>query len=131
MEFRFERIRVPAGGRVVNPNRQVRGVDKIVGGMLAAVPDVDEFLRDVECIEAYIEKDLNDLRTAREAVRMAERSLCANVRLLAERVQDGRREWRSYKDEFEAGAADVGMVVPQLGFSVVVPLHRENGGSVA
>ena len=106
----------------MNQTKTVRGVDRVVGELLLAVPDAEEFLVDIDCLQASIEKDLIDLRGARQAEQLAISSLRVNLNLLADRMKRAHADWGDRKKEIQAGAEDVAALFPRLGFRVIKDL---------
>ena len=106
----------------MNLERNVRGVDRIAGEFLAALPDVAEALSRHDQIQESMTKHLAELLQGRRQVYLAELALKADIELLASENRDNWRDWRGRKEEIEAGAADLGLAVPQLGFRVIKDL---------
>ena len=106
----------------VNLDRESRGVDRIAGELLCAVPDVGAAISRIEAIEASMTHHLEELIAARRAENLAVLALKADAELLAEEMGRDRRDWNGRREEIEAGAADLGLQMPRLGFRIVKPL---------
>lgn len=109
----------------MNLDRESRGVDRIVGGLLCAVPDVGDAIERIETIRASMAKHLDELLSAHRAENLARLALVADAQMLAEEMRDVNRDWSVRKEEIEAGAQDLAPVYPTLGFRVVKDLPHD------
>lgn len=108
----------------MNLTKEVRGVSRIAGEMLCAVPDVREALDRLEAIERSMTRHLAELSKARHAERLVVLALNADLELLAEELQRDGVEWDKRRDELALGARDLGLTMPgnPLGFRIVTTL---------
>lgn len=105
-----------------NPIKEERGVDRIVGELLCLMPDADEYLEDVQASISNLASHLDDLREAQRLVKVATLAVQADIDLLRDRTLRARDDWQRRKIEIEAGAEDIGIAMPRLGFRIVKPL---------
>ena len=108
-----------------NLTKEVRGVDRTVGELLYAVPDVDAFLSDLDEIEANMNERLRTLAELRRQEKALVLALESDIRLLQDLVSRGHKEWLARKGQIEAGAEDLGLQMPRLGFRIIKPLPQE------
>lgn len=106
----------------MNVNKEERGVDKTVGNLLHAIPDAEEYQERLHTICDTLRDEIKQFIEVEREQAQRLKSMNVNLQLLADEIRRADDVVRSWRNDIQGGAADLGMLIPKLGFRVIKDL---------
>lgn len=108
-----------------NLRKEVRGVDRIAGNLLMAIPDCKEYQDRLHTICEALRAEIRELVEVDRQQSQRLKSINVNLGLLADEIRRADDVIRSWEVDIEEGAHDLGLLMPILGFRVIKDIPKE------